>query len=79
MEIPTECSIDPELMLVRAACMRCHGTKCPLFTLFFSLSLPPLLFSHKWAEILRRVLTHKINKIWGEKKTIGGPPWGSIV
>ena len=24
--------------LVRAACMRCHGTKCPLITAFFSLS-----------------------------------------
>ena len=26
------------LLLVRAACVRCHGTKCPLFFLSFSLS-----------------------------------------
>ena len=24
------------LILVRAACVRCHGTKCPLLTAFFS-------------------------------------------
>ena len=37
-------------ILVRAVCVRCHGTKCPLLTAFFlsSLSLPPgLLFSPK--------------------------------
>ena len=27
------------LLLVRAACVRCHATKCPLLTAFFSLSL----------------------------------------
>ena len=35
---------------VRAACVLCHGTKCPLLTAFFSLSffsLPALLFSQK--------------------------------
>ena len=26
-------------MLVRAACVRCHGTKCPLLTAFFLFSL----------------------------------------
>ena len=40
-------------MLARAACVRCHGTKCPLLTAFFfflssSFLLPPaLLFSKK--------------------------------
>ena len=33
-------------MLVRAACVRCHGTKCPLLTAFFLLSAG-LLFSQK--------------------------------
>ena len=34
---------------VRAACVRCHGTKCPLLTagFFFSLSPPGLPFSQK--------------------------------
>ena len=37
-------------ILVRAACVRCHGTKCPLLTAFSSLSsfsLLHLLFSQK--------------------------------
>ena len=28
------------MILARGACMRCHGTKCPLLTAFFFFSLP---------------------------------------
>ena len=31
-------------LLVRVACVCCHGTKCPLLTAFFSLSLPVVTF-----------------------------------
>ena len=33
--------------LVRAACVRCHGTKCPLLTAFFFFSPGALLISQK--------------------------------
>ena len=37
---------DAADILARAACVRSHGSKCPLLRAFF-LSLPPLLFSKK--------------------------------
>ena len=42
-------AVRPVLVLVRAACVCCPGTKCPLLTAFFSLSLlsPTLNFSKK--------------------------------
>ena len=55
-------------MLVRAACVRCHGTKCPLLTTFFFsfFLLLHLLFSQKGlsngSEILHGLLVHKRNK-----------------
>ena len=73
------------LLLVRAACVRCHGTKCPLLMALFSLSFlsfftPLLLFSQKelskGSEILCGVLSHKKKNIWGKTK-IGTPPYPS--
>ena len=73
-------AVTQPLFLVRAACVRCHGTKCPLFMAFFSLSffsLRLLLFSQKelskGSEILCGLLSHTKNKICGNNK-FGGPP-----
>ena len=53
----------------------CHGTKCPLLTVFFLfllLSSAGLLFSQKGllrgSEILHGVLTHKKIRVGGEEK-----------
>ena len=60
-------------MLVRAACMHCHETKCPLLTAFFLFSLSFFLSLCPGYFFLKEVLSHTKNKIWGEKK-FGGPP-----
>ena len=36
------------VLLVRAGCVRCHGTKCPLLTVFFSLSFFLSFFSYTY-------------------------------
>ena len=63
--------------LVRAACVRCHGTKCPLLTAFFSL-LSSLSLSPDVTFLPERVIVgvrnfawgfnSQKNKIWGQKK-----------
>ena len=59
----------PSKQLARAACMHCHGTKCPLLTVlfFFFFSLAMLLFSQKELskgfEILHGVLSDKKLKL----------------
>ena len=80
--------VTSELLLVRAACMRCHGTKCPLLKAVFFSSLSLFLFS-AWVYFsprrgYRRVLkfcigflgTTKIrfglNNIWGPPCLPGG-------
>ena len=66
----------------RSACIalgRCSGTQCPLFLgLFFFLSFPShILFSQKGlsqgSETLHGVLSHKKNKIWGNKNIFVTP------
>ena len=66
--------------LVQAACMHCHGTKCPLLTVFFSLS-PCVTF------LPEGVIVGFWNFVWGlrsqEKQDLGWtkiwgtppPPW----
>ena len=57
-------------ILVWAACLRFHGTKCPLLRPFFFLSFflcPPVTFLPEGVE------SHIYNKIWGETE-FGEPP-----
>ena len=56
-----------QTLLVRAVCGRCHGTKCQLLTVFFSLSLS---FS-----LLHLLFLWGFNKNFGEFFFVG-PPLG---
>ena len=69
-----------ELMLVRLACVRCQGTKCPLLTAFFSLSLfsLPGYFSPRrdYRMILKICMGSQVTEILGfqSKLNFGGLP-----
>ena len=70
------------LLLVRAACVRCHGTKCPLLTAFFLFLSLRVTFLPEGVIVgfwnFEYDFKSQKNKIWGGKQIGGLPPGGLI-